>query len=49
MSTSATSSAGLGAKIAVGKQWWVGDSWGLGLAGQFFGSWNGSQGAGVGS
>lgn len=47
--TSATSSAGFGAKIAVGKEWWVGDHWGLGLAGQFFSSWNGSQGAVTGT
>jgi hypothetical protein len=30
------SQAGFGTKIGVGKEWWVGDHWGLGLAGQFF-------------
>jgi hypothetical protein len=28
--------AGFGGKLGVGKEWWVGDHWGLGLAGQFF-------------
>jgi hypothetical protein len=43
--TNVASSAGFGAKLSVGKEWWVGEHWGLGLAGQFFASWNGSQGA----
>ena len=34
--TSSSSQAGFGAKVGVGKEWWVGDHWGLGLAGQFF-------------
>lgn len=43
--TNVATSAGFGAKLSVGKEWWVGEHWGLGLAGQFFTSWNGSQGA----
>lgn len=31
-----SSQAGFGTKVGVGKEWWVGDHWGLGLAGQFF-------------
>ncbi len=27
---------GFGMKIGVGKEWWVGDHWGIGVAGQFF-------------
>ena len=27
---------GLGLKLAVGKEWWVSDHWGIGVAGQFF-------------
>jgi hypothetical protein len=34
--TTSTSKAGFGAKVGLGKEWWVGDHWGLGLAGQFF-------------
>jgi hypothetical protein len=33
---SASSEAGFGAKVGLGKEWWVGDHWGLGIAGQFF-------------
>ncbi len=47
--TSVTSSAGFGAKLSVGKEWWVGEHWGLGLAGQFIASWNGNQGAMAGT
>ena len=37
--SSGATEAGIGAKIAVGKEWWVGDQWGIGIAGQFtFGS-----------
>ncbi len=32
--------AGFGMKLAVGKEWWVGDHWGIGLAGQFLFSAN---------
>jgi hypothetical protein len=32
----AQTEAGFGAKIALGKEWWVGSHWGLGIAGQFF-------------
>lgn len=42
--TSGWTNAGFGFKAAVGKEWWVGDHWGLGIAGQFFAAWNGSQG-----
>ena len=42
---SGSSEIGLGFKLAVGKEWWVGDRWGLGVAGQFsFGS-NQDQGS----
>ena len=30
------SQAGFGAKLGVGKEWWVGDHWGIGVAAQFF-------------
>jgi hypothetical protein len=32
---SSSSQIGFGCKVGVGKEWWVGDHWGLGLAGQF--------------
>ena len=35
---------GFGGKVGVGKEWWVGDHWGLGLAGQFFFGINQDQG-----
>ena len=38
--TSASTKAGFGAKIGLGKEWWVGDRWGLGLAAQFLMSFN---------
>jgi len=42
---SGSSEVGLGLKAAVGKEWWVSDRWGLGVAGQFsFGS-NQDQGS----
>lgn len=42
---SGSSEVGLGARFAVGKEWWVGDRWGIGVAGQFsFGS-NQDQGS----
>ena len=47
--TSVSSRAGFGAKLSVGKEWWVGDHWGLGVAGQFFTSWNGASGSGMGT
>ncbi len=45
------STAGFGFKASVGKEWWVGDHWGLGLAAQFYASWNGngSQGSPTGT
>ncbi len=36
---------GFGAKIAVGKEWWVADHWGIGVAGQFFLGLNEGTGA----
>jgi hypothetical protein len=33
---SGSTESGFGMKMAVGKEWWVSDHWGLGLAGQFF-------------
>lgn len=34
--SSSSSQAGFGAKVGLGKEWWVGDHWGIGIAGQFF-------------
>lgn len=31
----ASTDAGLGARLGVGKEWWVSDHWGLGIAGHF--------------
>ena len=42
--TSGSTDAGLGAKIAVGKEWWIGDHWGIGVAGQFSVGSNPDQG-----
>ena len=39
---SGDSSVGLGARLALGKEWWVSDHWGIGLAGHVSSSWNGS-------
>jgi hypothetical protein len=33
---SGSTDLGFGMKLAVGKEWWVSDHWGLGVAGQFF-------------
>ncbi len=33
-STSSSTQAGPGGRIAIGKEWWVSDHWGLGIAGQ---------------
>lgn len=47
--TSGSTQAGFGAKVAVGKEWWVGEHWGMGIAGQLtFGS-NADQDTGTGS
>jgi hypothetical protein len=42
--SSANTKAGFGTKIAVGKEWWVGAQWGLGIAGQFLMSFNVDEG-----
>ena len=42
--TSGSTESGFGMKIGVGKEWSVGDHWGLGLAGQFFFSNNKDKG-----
>ncbi|MGA8890655.1 MAG: hypothetical protein WB493_03735 [Anaeromyxobacteraceae bacterium] len=42
--SSANTKAGFGSKIALGKEWWVGDHWGLGVAGQFMFSINVDEG-----
>lgn len=34
------SNAGVGARVAVGKEWWVSDHWGVGVAGHVSSSWN---------
>lgn len=36
--------SGFGMKIALGKEWWVADHWGIGLAGQFYFSSNVDKG-----
>ncbi len=43
--TSGSTDAGLGAKVAVGKEWWMGDHWGIGVAGQFSLGSNPDQGS----
>ncbi|HVP66830.1 MAG TPA: hypothetical protein VMT17_06165 [Anaeromyxobacteraceae bacterium] len=40
----ASTKAGFGMKFALGKEWWVGSHWGLGIAGQFMFSLNEDQG-----
>lgn len=42
---SRTTDPGFGVKLGVGKEWWVGDHWGLGVAGQFLAAWNKESGA----
>jgi len=39
---SGDSSVGLGTRLALGKEWWVSDHWGMGLAGHVSTSWNDS-------
>ncbi len=34
------SNVGIGTRLALGKEWWVGDHWGLGLVGHASSSWN---------
>ena len=41
---SASTKNGFGMKMALGKEWWVGDHWGLGAAAQFFLASNEDQG-----
>jgi hypothetical protein len=36
---------GIGLKLAIGKEWWVGDHWGLGIAAHYALSWNSDNGA----
>jgi hypothetical protein len=40
-----SSQVGLGSRLAVGKEWWVSDHWGLGLAGHVSSSWNQDSGS----
>lgn len=42
--TSARTDYGFGAKLALGKEWWVGDHWGLGLAAEFLFALNADSG-----
>jgi hypothetical protein len=42
--TTGSTETGFGMKIGLGKEWWVADHWGLGLAGQFFFSTNKDKG-----
>ena len=41
---SANTQAGFGSKFALGKEWWLGDHWGLGVAAQFLMSFNVDEG-----
>ena len=41
--TAVSSDWGPGAKLAVGKEWWVGDHWGLGIAAEVFLTYNSSR------
>lgn len=43
--TDANSEWGGGLQLAVGKEWWVSDNWGVGVAGQLFGSSNAASSA----
>jgi hypothetical protein len=43
---SGSTDTGFGMKLGVGKEWWVSDHWGLGVAGQFFFSSNNDNGSG---
>src|SRR5262249_38502468 len=43
-----TSNVGFGTRLAIGKEWWVSDHWGLGLAGHASSSWN-QDGGGAGA
>lgn len=40
-----SSRSGFGAKVGIGKEWWVSNRWGLGVACQFLFSFNQEQGA----
>ena len=44
--TDTSSNVGFGMRLAVGKEWWVSDHWGLGLAGHATSSWNQDSGGG---
>jgi hypothetical protein len=33
--TNYSTNAGFGAKLSIGKEWWVSEHWGMGVAGQF--------------
>lgn len=39
-----SSNVGIGTRLALGKEWWVGDHWGLGLVGHASSSWNQDSG-----
>jgi hypothetical protein len=43
--TAVSTDWGAGAKLAVGKEWWVGDHWGLGVAAEVFLTFNKDGGA----
>ncbi len=42
---SSDSKVGFGSRLALGKEWWVSDHWGLGLAGHVSSSWNQDSGS----
>jgi hypothetical protein len=44
--TDTNSNVGFGTRLAVGKEWWVSDHWGMGLAGHASSSWNQDSGGG---
>jgi hypothetical protein len=43
---SSDSNVGFGSRLALGKEWWVSDHWGMGLAGHVSSSWNKDSGSG---
>jgi hypothetical protein len=44
-----TTQAGLGLKVAIGKEWWAGEHWGVGIAGQLTIGFNVDQDSGTGN
>jgi hypothetical protein len=49
MSTTYSTDVGCGGQLAIGKEWWVGDHWGLGMALHYAAAWNSDTGHILGS